>query len=158
MNDAISNQRLVGSHPAVIERANAADTALAAQGMGYRVVEAGRTFAESDADYQKGRNGNPGPIITNAPGGFSWHNFNMAIDVVPFLIGDDGAVDWNATDDHWKALIAALTAAGLPQRGGCKGDADHFELLEIPAVPTDVDRAAFAAGGLPAVWAQYVIS
>ena len=158
MNDPISNERLEGMHPAVIARANAADAALEPQGIGYRITEGARSFAQSNIDYQSGRDGNPGPILTNAPGGFSWHNFNMAIDVVPFLIGDSGAVDWNATDAHWQSLIAALTAAGLPQRGGCKGDADHFELLEIPAVPTNADREAYQSGGISAVWALYPLT
>jgi peptidoglycan L-alanyl-D-glutamate endopeptidase CwlK len=156
MRDAISNQRLVGSHPAVIARCNAADSVLAAQGIGYRIVEAGRSFAESNADYAKGRTA-PGPKVTNAPAGYSWHNFNMAVDCVPFVVGEGGDVDWNVSDEHFQAMIRALTDAGLPLRGGCKGDNDHFELLEIPAVPTDDDRAAFTSGGLEAVWAQYTI-
>jgi peptidoglycan L-alanyl-D-glutamate endopeptidase CwlK len=154
--EPLSEQRLAGSHPAVIARANQASDALAVQGIYYRVVEALRSYADSDADYAKGRTA-PGPVDTNARGGWSQHNHGFAIDCVPFIVGTGGAVDWNVNDAHFKAMIAALTAAGLPLRGGCKGDNDHFELAEIPAVPTNADRAAYKQGGLEAVWAQYNI-
>ena len=154
MNDVISNQRLVGSHPAVIARVNIAAVSLETKSIYFRVIEAARSFAESNADFAKGRTA-AGPRITNAPAGYSWHNFNMAVDCAPFVVGPTGAIDWNAPDAHFQEMIKALTTAGIPLRGGCKGDNDHFELLEIPAVPTNADRAAFAKGGLPAVWALY---
>src|ERR1019366_8580393 len=119
MNDQISNQRLAPMHPAVIARANLAANRLAMKGIYYRVIEGARSFAESDADYAQSRTV-PGPRITNAPAGYSWHNFNMAIDAAPFLVGTSGAINWIAGSRQYIALIEELTNAGLPLRGGCK--------------------------------------
>ena len=164
MNDTISNQRLSVCHPAIITRVNTAANVLAMEGIYFRVIEGARSYAESNADFQLGRtiltkpDGTPQSKITNAPAGYSWHNFNMAVDCAPFISGTGGAIDWNAASPQFQKMVQALTNAGVPQRGGCKGDADHFELMEIPAVPTDADRKAFAVGGLKAVWAQYQLS
>jgi RHS repeat-associated protein len=45
-----------------------------------RVIQGTRTYAEQNALYAKGRTA-PGPIVTNARGGYSFHNFGVAFDV-----------------------------------------------------------------------------
>jgi len=45
-----------------------------------------RTYAEQDGLYEIGRK-LPGKIVTNARGGFSWHNFGRAVDFVPIVSG-----------------------------------------------------------------------
>lgn len=45
----------------------------------YKVISGNRTFAEQDALYAKGRTA-PGPRVTNARGGYSNHNFGIAVD------------------------------------------------------------------------------
>jgi len=40
-----------------------------------------RTYKQQDALYAKGRT-TEGPIVTNAKGGYSWHNFGLAVDYV----------------------------------------------------------------------------
>jgi len=149
MNDAISNQRLALCAPVVIARVNIAANQLAMQGIYFRIVQGLRTYAEQAAVPA----GN-----TNAPPGYSWHNFGMAVDCAPFVSGSSGPIEWDANSPNFKAMIQVLTNAGMPQRGGCRGDNDHFELPEIPAVPQDADREAFANGGLEAVWQQYTIT
>jgi hypothetical protein len=54
-------------------------------------------------------------------------------------------------------MVSALEAQDLTWGGSWKSipDAPHFQLSNVPVTPTDADRAAFAAGGLAAVWAQY---
>ena len=51
-----------------------------------RVISGTRTYAEQDALFRKGRPNN-GPIVTNARGGFSNHNFAIAWDVAVFVNG-----------------------------------------------------------------------
>ena len=53
-----------------------------ASGNPVRVTQGLRTYAEQDALYAQGRT-TPGPIVTNARGGQSYHNFGLAIDVAP---------------------------------------------------------------------------
>jgi len=45
-----------------------------------RVIQGTRTYAEQDTLYTQGRTA-PGQIVTNAPGGYSFHNFGVAFDV-----------------------------------------------------------------------------
>ena len=150
MNDAISNQRLAPCNPTLISRVNAAANLLAMEGIYFRVDDALRTYAEQDAEFAKG------PAFTRARGGYSSHNFGMAVDCVPFLSGTMGALDWNPKDAKFVAMVAAMKKSGLQWGGDWKtmpGDFDHFYIG--PATPSDADRAAFATGGLPAVWARY---
>ena len=61
-----------------------------------RILSGSRTYAEQDQLFAKGRNGNPGPIVTNARGGQSNHNFGIAWDIGLFdgghyLTGDTAA-------------------------------------------------------------------
>ena len=41
-----------------------------------------RTFAEQQAEYDKGRK-SPGKVVTNAAAGESYHNYGLALDFVP---------------------------------------------------------------------------
>lgn len=60
------------------------------------ITQTWRTAKEQAALYAQGRT-TPGKIVTNAPPGFSWHEFGRAFDVV-FLHGKkisyDGPWDW----------------------------------------------------------------
>jgi peptidoglycan L-alanyl-D-glutamate endopeptidase CwlK len=53
-----------------------------------RIISGTRTYAEQDALFRQGRFGNPGPKVTNARGGQSWHNFGLAWDIGLFRNGD----------------------------------------------------------------------
>ena len=53
-------------------------------GLRVRIIDGSRSFAAQDALYAKGRNGKPGPVVTNARGGFSNHNFGIAWDIGVF--------------------------------------------------------------------------
>ncbi len=53
-----------------------------------RILSGTRTYQEQDALYQHGRNGNIQPIITNARGGQSNHNFGIAWDIGVFQNGN----------------------------------------------------------------------
>lgn len=49
--------------------------------MKIRITDTYRTYTEQDELYKQGRS-KAGKIITNAKGGYSYHNFGLAIDVV----------------------------------------------------------------------------
>jgi len=150
MTDAISNQRLAPCNPILIARVNTAANLLAMGGIYFRVDDALRTYAEQDAEFAKG------PAFTRARGGYSSHNFGMAVDCVPFANGSTGALDWNPKDPKFQAMVDVMKQSGLEWGGDwvhMLGDFDHFYIG--PATPSDADRAAFAVGGLNAVWALY---
>jgi peptidoglycan L-alanyl-D-glutamate endopeptidase CwlK len=51
-----------------------------------RVVQGLRSWTEQDALYAMGRTA-PGKIVTNVKGGYSYHNYGMAVDCVPSIHG-----------------------------------------------------------------------
>lgn len=89
---------------------------LAALGLNFKVTSARRTWAEQTALYAKGRTA-PGPKVTNARAGYSWHNFGTAYDLTLFSgknpvweskhydaagkIGEELGLEWGG---RWKSL------------------------------------------------------
>lgn len=58
----------------------------ALHGCTYVAIGGSRTWDEQNALYAKGRTA-PGPKVTNARAGFSWHNFGIALDFGVFKDG-----------------------------------------------------------------------
>jgi peptidoglycan L-alanyl-D-glutamate endopeptidase CwlK len=87
-----------------------------------------RTFEEQDALYAQGRT-KPGRKVTNAKGGWSWHNFRRAFDVAIRDFPGDTTPD-DVYDGPW-ALVGALGEhLGLEWGGRWPHGADcpHFQL------------------------------
>jgi len=59
-----------------------------------KITSGYRTYSEQATLYQQGRNGNPGRIVTNAPPGYSNHNFALAFDVT--LFDENGSPIWES--------------------------------------------------------------
>ncbi len=74
---------------------------------GYRSIE------EQNRLYQIGRT-KPGNIVTNARGGYSWHNFGLGADYA-FII--NGKVTWNGP---WDTFGRIASACGLEWGGTWK--------------------------------------
>ena len=53
----------------------------------FKIISGTRTYAEQDALFAQGRTKFPGPIVTNARGGQSNHNFGVAWDIGLFKAG-----------------------------------------------------------------------
>lgn len=154
--EQLSEQRLSLVNPALAAKVRAAADVIAKQGMYFRVAQGLRTYAQQDVLYAQGRT-QPGPIVTNAQGGYSNHNFGCAVDCYPFLQGATGDLNWDAKSSQFMTMVNVLKAQGLVWGGDWKSipDAPHFQLSNVPVTPTDKDRSAFALGGLAAVWAMY---
>ncbi len=58
------------------------------EGINARIISGTRTYEEQNALFRQGRWGNPPPIVTNAKGGKSNHNFGIAWDIEIF--SEDG--------------------------------------------------------------------
>ena len=104
--DAISEERLSLVHPELSRRIHQLADMLSFQ---IRVTQGLRTYAEQNALYDEGRT-TPGRIVTEAKGGYSMHNFGLAVDVVPMT--DTGAPDWNDKDDKWQEILAKAPSCG----------------------------------------------
>ena len=69
-------------HPRVRAMAEQLLGDAAAAGIPLRVTYTLRSMASQAALYAQGRTA-PGPVVTKAPAGHSFHNFGLALDVVP---------------------------------------------------------------------------
>jgi len=113
------------------------------------VTQGLRTFAEQNALYSQGRT-RKGPIVTNARGGESNHNYGLAVDV-GFMV--NGQISWE--DRLYLRIGKWAKQANLNWGGDWKKfkDLPHLELPNIPKWPLLL--AKYNAGGLPAVWKDF---
>lgn len=91
-----------------------------------KIVQTLRTIAEQDALYAQGRT-KPGNIVTNAKGGYSFHNFGVAFDFCPVV---NGKLDWN-NKTLFKKTGEFGVKLGLDWGGNWKSfvDLPHFQYL-----------------------------
>ena len=82
--DPRSEKQIATLEPVVQERARLfleqANSYLKQFGIVAKIISGTRTYKEQNALYAKGRT-SPGRRVTNAPGGFSNHNFGIAFDI-----------------------------------------------------------------------------
>lgn len=135
--DSISEQRIKLLHPKNRDEAMQIlaeiETALKGRAV-CRIARSLSTWAEQDKLYAQGRTA-PGPVVTNARGGESWHNYGMAVDVVLIIDGkvasyefdkdfdDDGMADWREIDTVFKKY----GWDGLYHADGKRWDLPHFQ-------------------------------
>lgn len=88
------------------------------------VVQGLRSMAESNALYAQGRTA-PGQIVTNAPGGSSYHNFGLAFDMAMITNGKDDTV----VGPNWMKVVAIMESHGMTWGGTFPTiiDDPHFE-------------------------------
>jgi peptidoglycan LD-endopeptidase CwlK len=96
----------------------------AQNGITIKIISGLRTYAEQDALYALGRT-KPGAKVTNAPGGYSNHNFGIAFDIGVF----EGS-KYLADSVKYKAVGALGMDLGLEWGGNWKSlvDEPHFQL------------------------------
>jgi peptidoglycan LD-endopeptidase CwlK len=149
--DSVSESRLAEVHPKLAELVRKMADLLAAEGVHVRVTQGLRTWDEQKVLYDQGRS-TPGKIVTNAQPGHSWHNYGLAVDLVPMT---DTGPDWNDQHAVWKQMIAAGLKVGLEAGALWRTfpDQPHFQWTgELPISPDDATRAAYEDGGVSAVW------
>jgi hypothetical protein len=120
------------------------------------VVSGLRTAAQQNALYAQGRT-TPGHIVTNARAGHSIHNYGLAVDVVPYLSGQSGNVNWDEGTPQFQAMVAALKAQGLVWGGDWISIKDHFQMPGLPASPTEAMISDYGSGeqvAMNAIWAN----
>lgn len=161
MMDTTSEARLQLINPVLADKIRALAVNLSAAGLEIRVVQGLRSWATQDALFAQGRdaNGNvidKSKVVTNARGGYSWHNFGLAVDCAPDNPNIPGfQIDWNAGHPQWKQMEAAGVALGLTSGANWLRlvDAPHFQLTgRFPVTPDDEVRQLFKDGGMEAVW------
>jgi len=94
-------------------------------GINVRIICGNRTYQEQAELYAKGRTA-PGPVVTNAGPGYSWHNFGVAWDFVVF--DANGEPQWESPlMEHCGRIAESL---GLEWGGSWTGfqDTPHIQL------------------------------
>lgn len=84
-----------------------------------------RTFDESAAIYAQGRT-TPGPIVTKATAGQSYHNYGLAFDFAMITNGKDD----NVVGPNWMKVVAIMEKYGMFWGGNFPEgfhDNPHFE-------------------------------
>lgn len=181
--DATSEARLARVNPELATRVRAMAADLKAQGIDVMVTSGLRTFDEQRALYAQGRESlatvnslrqqaGMAPIsasanrstVTNAQPGSSFHNYGLAVDVVP--LDANGQPNWGASNATWNAIGAAGEKYGMEWGGRWTSivDKPHFQLAGgrsassyrdlynregLQAVWNDVNSRTPAAGNLP---------
>ena len=149
--DQISEDRLGEVHPVLAAKIRSMADTLAGEGITIRVTQGLRTWDEQAALYAQGRT-IPGKVVTNAEPGSSYHNFGLAVDVVPMTaLGPD----WNVDHPAWKRIVEVGQSVGLVSGSLWRTfpDYPHFQLTgEFPETPSAEVRYVYDQGGVMVVW------
>lgn len=116
----------------------------AKRNLAVRVICGTRSYAEQDALYEQGRS-KPGKRVTNARGGYSNHNFGIAVDIGIFDLSKTGAAQYDSVPD--KTYRELAKECGLP--AGClwggnwqsMPDAPHYQLAKWGSTTAAVREA-----------------
>jgi peptidoglycan LD-endopeptidase CwlK len=130
MRDKVSEERVKLLHPKIRNEVKAliekAETGFP-KNIAIRIVQGLRTIDEQNALYAKGRT-TPGPRVTNAVGGKSYHNYGLAVDFA-LLYDKDGngtfeTLSWDTLKDFdkdskpdWNEVVKIFLDAGYEWGG-----------------------------------------
>lgn len=97
------------------------------EGIYVQISSGFRSFADQNALYAQGRT-KSGNVVTNARGGYSNHNFGLAIDY--FLVSDDGNTALWTVNDKWRRVAAMGKELGFAWGGDWSSfrDYPHLEM------------------------------
>lgn len=130
-----SAPKLVGLTPVVRAAAEALIDRCYMRGVPIIITQGLRTYAEQNALYAQGRT-RPGPVVTNARGGFSNHNFGVAVDFA-LLLADGRTVSWDTLRDadkdslpDWSEVVEEAKKLGFSWGGDWRSfrDMPHLEM------------------------------
>lgn len=152
---AKSKSRLVGLQPAVLAATIALIERCYARGVPIVITQGLRTIEEQNGLYAQGRS-KPGIIVTNARGGYSFHNFGLAVDFA-LLMPDGKQVSWDMRRDgdgdktaDWMEVVQEAKALGFEWGG------DWTSFKDYPHLQIDfgLSTANLRAGRKPPQAAQ----
>jgi peptidoglycan LD-endopeptidase CwlK len=137
------------AQPNFIQFYKLANATAATFGCSYVAISGNRTWDEQNEIYAQGRT-KPGKKVTNARGGYSWHNFGVATDFAVFR----GKVYLDDTEPKLAAKVHAACALHAAECGLDWGgkwttlqDTPHFQVEGLPVTPLAGHRAIFKEKG-----------
>lgn len=122
--DFVSEGRIEQLHPKIRNKVRELINKAEKAGIKLRITSGIRTWDEQQKLYDQGRI-TPGAKVTNAKPGESYHNFGLAIDVVPIV---NGNADFNTP--YWNKIGEIGKSVGFVWGGDFKSikDKPHFEM------------------------------
>lgn len=145
-----SLDRLAPAMRVVVERA---EQACADAGVPVLRFETFRSRARQDWLFAQGREViPPNAIVTKARSAErSWHGYGLAVDFI------HPTRHWNAPTRWWRDVAAIIVPLGLTWGGDWPTlpDVPHYQWHGCPIAPRAIDRTAYAAHDLRAVWQRY---
>jgi peptidoglycan L-alanyl-D-glutamate endopeptidase CwlK len=143
--DARSEGCIVTLNPKAQTLARQCLRAIRAGGVDARIISGTRSYREQDKLFRQGRSGYPGPIVTNARGGQSNHNFGIAWDIGIF----DAKGKYLGDSPLYKKAATIAMSAGLPHLewgGDWKTFKDQPHYQFATGLPISEIRARFESG------------
>lgn len=116
-------------HPKVKAMAEIFINSCKKEGIDILVTSTYRDAESQNALYAQGRT-TKGSIVTNAKAGQSWHNYRLALDIVPLRNGRPVWGTSGADGKLWKSIGKIGKACGLEWAGDWKGklqEMAHFQ-------------------------------
>jgi peptidoglycan L-alanyl-D-glutamate endopeptidase CwlK len=128
--------------PEVKERVEHFVALCADNGIDLLITSTYRDIESQDALYAQGRT-TKGYVVTNAKGGESYHNYRVAVDVVP-LVG--GKPDWDTSHPVWESVAMLGKQAGLEWAGDWKTfkEMAHFQYTQGLTIAQFKEGVSFA--------------
>lgn len=142
-------RNLSNVHPILRDKVNLLLAELASEGVSAFVSYGGRTVVEQDALYALGRT-KPGKRVTDARGGFSYHNYFVAADIL--CLDGKGNIIWDGDHHYYTRLGAAAIKYDLAwgfHKNGKHWDKGHVNLRGFSIAQV---RQVFQRGGIKQVW------
>jgi peptidoglycan LD-endopeptidase CwlK len=98
-----------------------------AEGINAQISHGMRTYAQQNALYAQGRT-KKGNVVTNARGGYSNHNFGLAVDY--FLTNNEGTTAIWTVNNDWRRVAAIGKSLGFSWGGDWRSfkDYPHLEM------------------------------
>ena len=140
-------------YPKLAYKAYQLKTACRARGADYWAISGLRTIESQNALYEQGRS-LPGEIVTNAKGGWSYHNFGLALDWALDKDTERKGLQPDYAPAAYIILGEEAAKLGLEWGGLWKfKDYPHVQIpLHLQGLSLKEMRIIEAKGGLPAVW------
>ncbi|MBY9079060.1 M15 family metallopeptidase [Paenibacillus sp. HN-1] len=128
-----SRSKWTGLHETVAAAAEMLVEKCYTTGIPIIITQGLRTVAEQNALYEQGRT-KPGAIVTNARGGYSYHNYGLAIDFA-LLLPDGKNVSWDMKRDgngdgsvDWMQAVQMAKDLGFEWGGDWSSFKDYCHL------------------------------